>query len=152
MRKTIYEALIERLQQSEAGFMHYGLWNDFKREDAPKPDYATPALLVEFEPVRWRLLRREIREGELKVRLHIVTDAAAGDFAHFELAEQVADAVQTFSGPGFGSLMPLESVTDGSFDDLRDDQECFVTQIIEIPQHLEIDETTILAAIKVNKG
>ena len=135
-RKRIYEAVVNRLQEASLGFVHFGLWSNFREENTPTPVFSTPAVLVEFEPVNWRMIRREIREGLLTVRVHIITDGAADDMAHFDLAETVVDTLQGLhgaEGDGFSSLIPFESVTDTLCHALRDDRESFTTRVIEMP-------------------
>lgn len=78
MIKTLYLAIEQKLMaikddHDEPFFKHFDLWNqqvEFLEQETP---FLTPAVFVEFDPIAWRTTGRKIQEGDVTVKLHIVT-------------------------------------------------------------------------------
>ena len=96
MRKTLYLALEERLKQiifvdgvptfepdadkrkgKRPVFQHFDMWNENILQLVKQRPFATPALLVEYDPIRWNYGGHKVREADILMRLHVVTATAA---------------------------------------------------------------------------
>ena len=78
MRKLIYLSLIDRLKglTDETGqpeVKHIDLWNEQVEFIEQEEPFGTPAVFVEFRPVRWATLGGTVQQADVDIRLHIVT-------------------------------------------------------------------------------
>ena len=78
MRKLIYLSLIGRLKElkDNAGqpeVKHFDLWNEQVEFIEQEEPFGTPAVFVEFRPVRWSTLGGMVQQADVGIRLHIVT-------------------------------------------------------------------------------
>lgn len=78
MRKLIYLSLIGRLKglKDDAGqpeVKHFDLWNEQVEFIEQEEPFGTPAVFVEFRPVRWATLGGMVQQADVDIRLHIVT-------------------------------------------------------------------------------
>lgn len=159
MRKNLYLALTERLRQivdkdgvptfepnTEARknlrpvFQHFDLWNEDIPQLTKLRPFATPAVFVEFDTVRWSYCGQKVREAEIPLRLHIVTATAATAEAggryqakaleRFDIIDAVTQALLSFSFDDgvrqAGTLRYLESATDHNHEQVCDDIESWI--------------------------
>ena len=78
MRKLVYLSLIGRLKglKDDAGqpeVKHFDLWNEQVEFIEQEEPFGTPAVFVEFRPVRWATLGGMVQQADVDIRLHIVT-------------------------------------------------------------------------------
>lgn len=99
MRKLIYLSLIDRLKRltDEAGqpaLRHFDLWNEQVEFIEQEEPFDTPAVFVEFRPVRWTTLGGLAQQADVDIRLHIVTrwKGSAKDGSVFQ-----TDALERFA-------------------------------------------------------
>ena len=79
MKKQLYLAIKNRLKNIPGAdgqplFKHFDLWNqqvEFMEQETP---FLTPAVFVEFLPMKWRTLGNRVQDADLITRLHIVTE------------------------------------------------------------------------------
>jgi hypothetical protein len=143
MRKAIYNALAARIEAAGIGIQRVDLWNQNIGQLPKQAAFRMPAVFVEFEPFEWSQLARGARSAEVRVRLHVLTKTLAtpekGGKYHdkalerLDLLERLCAAVQGFSGEGFNRFMLVESVTDHDHNEVRHDEECFVTRVTDTP-------------------
>lgn len=86
MRKFIYLSLIDRLKQlrtpgGEPVIQTFDLWNEQVSFIEQEEVFLTPAVFIEFLPVKWNTLGGSAQRAEVSIRLHIVTawDGSARD-------------------------------------------------------------------------
>ncbi len=138
MRKTIYKAIAEKLRNANTGVKYISLWNQNTEYLSKQKAFRMPAVFIEFEPIGWSQLSRGARSADIRVRLHIVTETLASPedggkyqdraLEHFELIERIETAIQGLSGNGFNCFMLVESITDHNHEQIRHDEECYVTR------------------------
>ena len=141
MRKTIYKAITERLEEAGIGIRYISLWNRNTEQLTKQTAFRLPAVFVEFETIEWSQLTKGVRSAELKVRLHIVTQTLATPeqggryqdraLEHLDLIERVSAAMQGLCGEGFNGFMLIESVTDHDHERIEHHEECYVTRITD---------------------
>lgn len=78
MRKFIYLSLIDRLKQlkDEAGepaIRTFDLWNEQVEFIEQEEAFDTPAVFIEFMPLKWTNLSGGCQQANATLRLHIVT-------------------------------------------------------------------------------
>ena len=94
MIKQLYLAIERKLMAITDGqtdpqplFRHFDLWNrqvEFVEQETP---FQTPAVFVEFAPLQWRQMLRQVQDADLTVRLHIVTPWYANTAAYIQNQE-----------------------------------------------------------------
>lgn len=160
MRKTLYLALVERLGQiiykdgvptfepdadarkgQRPVFQHFDMWNEDVLQLTKLRPFATPALFVEFDTVRWEYNGQKVRQADIPIRLHVVTATAAtaevgGRYLEralerFDIIDGVTQALLSFSfNDGVrqaGTFRHFEAATDHNHEQVRDDIESWVT-------------------------
>ncbi|WP_349882388.1 hypothetical protein [Bacteroides cellulosilyticus] len=78
MRHFLYLSLIERLKQltdpaGEPVIKTFDLWNEQVEFIEQEEVFDTPAVFIEFLPVKWTNLGGGVQRAEATIRLHIVT-------------------------------------------------------------------------------
>ena len=78
MRHFLYLSLIERLKQltdpaGEPVIKTFDLWNEQVEFVEQEEVFDTPAVFIEFLPVKWTNLGGGVQRAEATIRLHIVT-------------------------------------------------------------------------------
>lgn len=159
MRKTLYLALEERLKQivfvdgvptfepdadkrkgKRPVFQHFDMWNENILQLVKQRPFATPALLVEYDPIRWNYGGHKVREADILMRLHVVTATAATAEAggryqdkaleRFDIINGVTQALLSFSFDDgvrqAGTFRQAESATDHNHEQVCDDIESWV--------------------------
>lgn len=140
MRKQLYLDIKERLMSiktsnGEPLFRHFDLWNcqvEFLEEETP---FATPAVFVEFDRMRWRTLGNRHQECTLLVRLHVVSEWFSGTASSspiedealefLDLTDHIALAMQGFSTHYMNSWMRTASITNHNHERYVDNVEEF---------------------------
>lgn len=159
MRKTLYLALEERLKQivfvdgeptfepdadkrkgKRPVFQHFDMWNENILQLVKQRPFVTPALLVEYDPIRWNYGGHKVREADILMRLHVVTATAATAEAggryqdkaleRFDIINGVTQALLSFSFDDgvrqAGTFRQAESATDHNHEQVCDDIESWV--------------------------
>lgn len=149
MRKLLYntikETLLSMLDENEQPVIkHVDLWNQQTVLPEEEQAFDTPAVFIEFGNIQWRPLQRGVREAEVQIGLHVVTDSRVGswdDAIHvFELLDDInkkLHCLHTTEGVRtMDSLTLVQSQTDNEFDELMDNIEtysCHVTDATAYP-------------------
>lgn len=159
MRKTLYLALEERLKQivfvdsvptfapdadkrkgKRPVFQHFDMWNEDILQLTKQRPFATPALFVEFDTIRWNYNGQKVRQADIPIRLHIVTATTATAEAggryqgkaleRFDIIDGVTQALLSFSFDDgvrqAGTFRYAESATDHNHEQVCDDIESWV--------------------------
>jgi hypothetical protein len=127
MLDQVYEALQAKLISIE-GINFVDMYNGqyLESEDDARPEFARPAVFVEFLPIDWKEMGQKVQYAEdATIRLHIVSDDTPSDtnstasatirklgLAPFKLVSLVHKSLSGFSGPGFSSLSRTNQETD----------------------------------------
>lgn len=160
MRETLYSALDERLHQivyvqgrptfepdaaDRKGlrpvFQHIDLWNENVLQLTKQRPFTVPAVFVQFDPILWNYAGQKVRQGDITLRLHIITATVAtaesgGRYQHkalerFTLIDAVTQALLGFSFDDgvrqAGTFRHAESTTDHNHEQVCDDIESWVT-------------------------
>ena len=124
MKKQLYLAIKERLKNipgadGESLFKHFDLWNqqvEFIEQETP---FLTPAVFVEFLPMKWRTLGNRVQDADLITRLHIVTEWHA-DYTpddledraleYLDIVDNVVAAMQNFTAPCTNAWMRTQTI------------------------------------------
>ena len=145
MRKTIYKALIDRLQgilgeDQQPLIKHIDLWN-LNVEAAEEEVFDTPAVFVEFLPIDWELVKDNVRRGKIRIRLHIVTEAKGissmgsgsidASLTYFDVVDAINDALIGWSTEDFAPLAGTESITNHDHGELIENVEGYQTRVTE---------------------
>lgn len=114
MRKQIYLAIVEKLKtivntSGTTAILHFDLWNqnvDFAQEEA----FPTPAVFIEFSPIKYKLSKEAAQVADVPLRLHIVTEATLNTYSgaftqeeglnFFDLIDQVNKKMYELAGQG----------------------------------------------------
>ncbi len=159
MRKQLFQSVCDRLQllqqtitgeyfvansidQTKSVFVHFDLWNqqlDYLDEEQP---FNTPAVFIEFMPIKWRQQSQALRDATVTIRIHVVTrrniptynNAAYGSEAlnFFDLLSAVNLCLHGHKGDNFGTLTGTVSETDNNFDELMHSIEQYETMVTDI--------------------
>lgn len=91
MRKFLYLSLIDRLKRlkDEAGepaIKTFDLWNEQVEFIEQEEVFDTPAIFIEFMPVKWNTLGAGTQRADATIRLHIITpwDGSTRDGSKFQ--------------------------------------------------------------------
>ena len=153
MRKEVYNKLRTRLNSlcvnaageyeiapaemdddlSNRAIKHIDLWNQNVEFIEQETAWERPAVVIEFEPVRWDSLVPGVEyRAEARVRLHIVTDWAAmvgndadesGKF--FELPDKIHDVLAGLEGENFKDFTLEESLTNHNHEEIVESIEVY---------------------------
>ena len=121
MRKQIFQAIAEHLAKSVPEVRFIDLWNNNIATLAGGSTWPMPAVFIEFEPIEWGQLAAAAREGDVGVRLHIVTRAVATNghtdkrqtaaLEYFGLIDKINAAMAMLKGENFSAFMLTTSAT-----------------------------------------
>ena len=147
MRREIYQALKERLQEKVTDLKHIGLWNE-NMEDLPNGMlFDTPAIFVEFAPISYTSAGQGTPRVSMEIVLHLVHKYIPEEpheslelsndsryleddpLAYLDLIEQVESAPIGLSGVGFSGLQLTSSDLDHQHGDLMHHWATFVTGV-----------------------
>ena len=135
MRKEIYTIVDKALSEivddnNQRKIKHVDFWNDQIRYVYGEKPFMTPAVFVEFSPIRWSNLLNGVRESTVEFRLHVVTANTLGDWKDviesLDILEEIHNTLFGWSKPGeIGTITLIASDTDHDFDELREDIETY---------------------------
>lgn len=147
MRREIYQALKERLQDKVTDLKHIGLWNE-NMEDLPSGIlFETPAVFVEFAPITYTSAGQGTPRVPMEIVLHLVhkytpeepheslelsDDPRCLDddpLAYLDLIEQVESAPIGLAGDGFSGLQLISSDLDHQHGELMHHWATFITGV-----------------------
>jgi hypothetical protein len=151
MRKQLYNFISGQLLDIDGQpVKHIDIWNSqitFSAEEQPFP---TPAVFIEFAPIAWRLQGNAVREAQVTVNLHIVTDSRVGKWCEvievFDLIDAITRRLHGAHADGVDALTNTLSTTDSLFGELMHNIEtwsCHVTDGAAAPQHAKTPVQTI---------
>lgn len=137
MRKQIFKAIAEHLAKSVPEVRFIDLWNNNIATLAGGSTWPMPAVFIEFEPIEWGQLAAAAREGDVGVRLHIVTRAVATNghtdkrqtaaLEYFGLIDKINAAMAMLKGENFSAFMLTTSATNHEHAELIESVERYVT-------------------------
>ena len=147
MRREIYQALKERLQEKVTDLKHIGLWNE-NMEDLPSGIlFETPAVFVEFAPITYTSAGQGTPRVPMEIVLHLVHKYTPEEphesleqsdsprcleddpLAYLDLIEQVESAPIGLAGDGFSGLQLISSDLDHQHGELMHHWATFVTGV-----------------------
>lgn len=138
MREKLYKFIEEILMGIDGTpIKHVDLWNNqiaFIEEEAP---FATPAVFIEFAPIRWNNIGGGEYSADVSVRLHVVTDSRAGKWSDavgaFRLTGSILGAMNLAydKTEQIGEFVLTDSVTDSLFGELMHNIETYTTNVLE---------------------
>jgi len=120
-----YEQQLKEILNPRTGepfFKHFDLWNqnvEFIEQETP---FETPAVFLEFLPIQWRTMGKQIQDADLTIRLHIVTQwyGQTAEYTPADTREQMLDylnapaivveALQGFCTEFSNGLMRTQSI------------------------------------------
>lgn len=142
MRKTIFDQIHQALtgildEQGKPVIKHIDLWNQQLINIEGEQAFNTPAVFIEFAPITWKYLPHGVREANIQVTLHVVTDSRVGHWSETIRALDLSDTIHTaLFGLSFddgvhtmNTLTHLQSITDHEFDELQDNQEIYTCPV-----------------------
>ncbi len=146
MKKQLYLAIKNRLKNipgadGEPLFKHFDLWNqqvEFIEQETP---FLTPAVFVEFLPMKWRTLGNRVQDADLTTRLHIVTEwnALTADYspeeedalAYLDIVDSVVAAMQNFTAPCSNAWMRTQTIPNHNHERYVDSVEEYVCRVTD---------------------
>lgn len=128
-----------------------GLWNENVTRLTQMRPFTPPAVFVEFFPVNWSPMSRNVVHGDMTVRLHIVTATLATTdtpyrdeaLARFRLIRVIKKAFAGFAGSAdaegrsFSTFQYLESLTDHNHEQITEDLEAWRTHCIDAADYVD---------------
>lgn len=140
MRKFLYLSLIEKLKQltEKSGnpvIRTFDLWNEQVGFIEQEEVFDTPAVFIEFTPMKWNTLGGGVQRTEATIRLHIVTrwDGSARDgslyqqqsLERFDLLDRIDHHLFNFTGGNgqteFNMFRRIGSSTNHNHEELVED-------------------------------
>ncbi|MBQ7820457.1 MAG: hypothetical protein IJ341_12260 [Bacteroidales bacterium] len=140
MRKQLYKFIEERLNEL-GDIKHIDIWNNQLTYPEEEQAFDTPAVFVEFAPIKWDLLGRGAREADVTFVLHIATDSREEKWSDnievFDLLDKISGAlIGQYNDEGINAITPGESITDSDFGELMHNQEGFICHVIDLSMAL----------------
>ena len=142
MRKLLFDTIKTALLaitdgNGESVIQYVERWNnqvEYAEEEQP---FNCPAVFIEFAPINWRGLPHGVREADVQITLHVVTDSRVGRWSDtntiFDLLDvihkalfglHVVDGKRTMD-----SLSHLQSFTDHDHGELEDNRETYTCHV-----------------------
>ena len=148
MKKQLYLAIVDRLKNipgadGEPLFKHFDLWNqqvEFIEQETP---FLTPAVFVEFLPLKWQTLGKRVQSADLTTRLHIVTEwhALTADnvpdeeqdlaLAYLDIVDSVVAALQNFAAPCTNAWMRTQTIPNHNHERYVDSVEEYICRVTD---------------------
>lgn len=145
MRKTIYqkisEALLALTQGGEPVIRHIDLWNNQLQYAEEEQPFDTPAAFIEFQPIEWRNQLHGVRDADVSIVLHIVTDSRVGRWSDtintFDLLDSINAALHGIgtvcdNGSVMNALTLTSSTTDHDFGELQNNTETYTCHVTDM--------------------
>ena len=142
MRKQIYSKIKHRIlsiqnSENKTLFKHFGLWNQ-QTENSESSEqetlFQTPAVFLEFAPMKWQARGNGVQETDLTIRLHIVTEYANEQTPElFDIVDCVTAVMHNSSSLGNGKWLRSQSISDHKHNYYVDNIEEYVCSLQEIP-------------------
>lgn len=148
MKKQLYLAIVDRLKNipgadGEPLFKHFDLWNqqvEFIEQETP---FLTPAVFVEFLPLKWQTLGNRVQSADLTTRLHIVTEwhALTADYTpddledraleYLDIVDSVVAAMQNFAAPCTNAWMRTQTIPNHNHERYVDSVEEYISRVTD---------------------
>lgn len=138
MRKQIYKAICARIAEKLPEIKHINLWNNNLAYLTGGALFPRPAVFVEFETIDWQQSLKRVRQADIGVRLHIITDAVLSygstdpkednALEFFDLIDRLNAALQNLNGENFSAFMLTTSATNHDHAELIESVERFITR------------------------
>lgn len=142
---TIKTALLAIVDENEESVIkHIERWNNQLQYAEQEQPFECPAVFIEFAPITWQPLQRGIREANVQITLHVVTDSRVGCWSDTIKVFEFLDTIYTDlyglhvteGKRTIDTMRLLQSLTDSEFDELEDNREtytCHVTDATAYP-------------------
>lgn len=138
MIKVIYLAIIDAIK-AQTGISYVSLWNNQTAELEKSDGFALPAVLVEFDPIRWEQRGQGCKVATATIRLHILIDTLADPadgslyqydaLQIFDIIDDVVDSVSGLAGEEFNALMHVDTIPDHNHGQIQHHIEGFKCEI-----------------------
>ena len=147
MRKQLYLAIIERLksvvnEEENPVLKHFDLWNENVAFIEQEAIFDTPAVFIEFLPIKWQSLGGGVQSATIEFRLHIVTQVkgSAADGASFQpdalelfdLLDAIHRALSGYRGQHFRQMVRASSHTNHNHEELIESIEAFTVTVDDV--------------------
>ena len=149
MRKLLFNTIKAALltivdENGESVIKHIDRWNNQLQYADQEQPFECPAVFIEFAPITWQPLQRGIREANVQITLHVVTDSRVGCWSDTIKVFEFLDTIYTDlyglhvteGKRTIDTMRLLQSLTDSEFDELEDNREtytCHVTDATAYP-------------------
>ena len=142
---TIKAALLTIVDENEESVIkHIDRWNNQLQYAEQEQPFECPAVFIEFAPITWQPLQRGIREANVQITLHVVTDSRVGCWSDTIKVFEFLDTIYTDlyglhvteGKRTIDTMRLLQSLTDSEYDELEDNREtytCHVTDATAYP-------------------
>ena len=149
MRKFLYLSLIEKLKQltdpdGQPVIKTFDLWNEQVEFIEQEEAFDTPAVFIEFLPMKWTTLGGNAQRAEITIRLHIITrwDGSARDgnlfqqqsLDRFDLLDRIDNHLFNFVGSDrqtdFNMFRRAGSSTNHNHEELVEDISDFTCMVM----------------------
>lgn len=139
--KSIYLAIIARLQVAACGVEHISLWNDNIANLEDENGYTFPAVFVEFEPLHWKQGTQGSKSATARINLHIVIESLADPSTGsqyqdealqvFDTVDNIVDTISGLAGSGFNAMQHIGTTHDHNHDRIQHHIETFTCEVLK---------------------
>ncbi len=157
MRKLIYLEIKNRIlsiqnAEEEPLFKHFDLWNhqtENQENSEQEISLQTPAVFLEFMPIKWQMRGSGVQETDLTVRLHIITEYANEQASEcFETVDYITTVMHNSAAPGNGRWQRSKSISDHKHKHYIDNIEEYVCYLQEIPTSSDMRQVELYPSVK----
>lgn len=119
MRKQVFDFIGEQLRliaddEGNAVIKQIGLWNK-SITDGSNTELSAPSVFVEFDTISWSMLGAHIREADLTVKLHVITEALNSNGQAFDIIDKIYCTLTGSKAENIGAFTPLKSEVDSEY-------------------------------------
>ncbi len=138
--QTIQSALLGIVDaDNRPVIQHIDRFNNQLQYAEEEQPFCSPAVLIQFRHIEWRPLGKGVREAEVEVALHIITDSRVGSWSDTMTVFSFLDTINARlhglhaveSKRTMDSLTLTASDTDSEFDELEDNVETYVCHVTD---------------------
>ncbi|GHT15077.1 hypothetical protein AGMMS4956_14280 [Bacteroidia bacterium] len=135
MRKQLYNFISDLLRAIDGEpVKHIDIWNNqiaFIEDEQP---FATPAVFIEFAPIRWNFVGGTTYEADITFTLHVVTDSRVKRWSDvilvFDLLDVIHSVLHGAQLENTSQIIRTASTTDNLFGELMHNQETYTLHAI----------------------
>jgi hypothetical protein len=137
MRKQLYNFISTLLQSvpplGDRG-LHIDIWNNQIAFIDEEPPFSTPAVFIEFAPIRWQWDGGAAYEADITFTLHVVTDSRVKKWSDvinvFDLLDSIHNVLHGAQLENSSQIIRTSSATDNLFSELMHNQETYTCHVV----------------------